>query len=220
MKRSTAWNSKLLAAALVLAVSVSAALAGTPLLCHPFDIGNAKSLPWGGGVSNQVAEYDTRHLVDDTAALLNDAMPVIVRMETIRRAVYYTGRDAGLGEALVDRFRARAKAGETAVSRALALFDYGYLCETMKQASMMKATKAVGAAAGAIDGSSVIEEAIKLRGVDPEMEFAAALVTWWPKTDRHDEHLRIAAAGAAQDPLLAANLTSCFGKTIAELRTH
>ena len=44
-KRSTL-RGALLAAALLFS---SAALAGPPLLCHPFDTAGAASLPWGGG---------------------------------------------------------------------------------------------------------------------------------------------------------------------------
>ena len=49
------------------------------------------------------------------------------------------------------------------------------------------------------------------------MQFAAALVTSWPKNVHHQEHLREAIAGAADDILLATNLSAHFGKSLSEL---
>ena len=93
----------LTAAALVLAVATPA-LAGPPLLCHPFDIGAAKSLPWDGaqGWSKGSADYPLGRLVTDTEAILQPATPVLVRMETLRRAAIYASRDAPC-VTLVDR---------------------------------------------------------------------------------------------------------------------
>src|SRR4026208_1903074 len=72
------------------------ALAGPPLLCHPFDIGNAKSLPWLGEKSWDEGQpgYKLDRLVADTEALLTPSTPVIVRMETLRRAALYARTDA------------------------------------------------------------------------------------------------------------------------------
>ena len=39
------------------------------------------------------------------------------------------------------------------------------------------------------------------------MEFAAAIISVWPKRASYDTHVRNATAGASSDPLLAANLT-------------
>src|SRR2546428_10659923 len=69
----------------------SAVLAGPPLICRPFDIGNAKSLPFQGPDWSAVpASYDVSRLVGDTMALLQPDTPVIVRMETIRRGATYS----------------------------------------------------------------------------------------------------------------------------------
>ena len=58
----------LLAAALLFS---SAAFAGPPLLCHPFDTAGAASLPWGkGGWNSTDRGYDTRRLSADTLRLL------------------------------------------------------------------------------------------------------------------------------------------------------
>src|SRR5688572_26993758 len=72
------------------------AFAGPPLLCHPFDIGTAQSLPWDGASSwfDKNQNYDLGKLADDTVRLLTPTTPVIVRMETLRRAAIYAADDA------------------------------------------------------------------------------------------------------------------------------
>ncbi|MEK6570505.1 MAG: hypothetical protein AABZ61_03985, partial [Bacteroidota bacterium] len=65
------------------------AYAGPPLICHPLNIGNAKSLPSGNGPFETKRDYNRAGLVEETLALLIPDMPVIVRMETLRRATIY-----------------------------------------------------------------------------------------------------------------------------------
>src|SRR5215467_2497445 len=66
------------------------ALAGPVLICKSYEIGAAKSLPWGGSDWRSVKpDYDINRLVEDTMALLTPDTPVLVRMETLRRAVIY-----------------------------------------------------------------------------------------------------------------------------------
>lgn len=139
--------------------------------------------------------------------MLGEHTPVIVRMETIRRAVLYTASDDTVGAQLFERMKSRAM-DESSRAHALALFDFGYMLETMKQA-VRERTRTVAAASGS-DGLAYVLQALKARGNDPEMEFAAAKITVWPKQAQYEEHLRKAAAGADGDPLLAANLRSHF----------
>ena len=63
------------------------AWAGPPLVCHAFDIGGAKSLPWTGDSWNLTGNesYDTKHLAGDTIAILDGDSTVLVHMETLRR---------------------------------------------------------------------------------------------------------------------------------------
>ena len=79
-------NRVLTALALALAVATPA-LAGPPLLCHPFDIGTAKSLPWDGkaGWSQGRADYPIKQLVADTEAIraFNDALASDDRVEVV-----------------------------------------------------------------------------------------------------------------------------------------
>jgi hypothetical protein len=199
------------------------ALAGPPLLCWPYQIGEAKSLPWGGGSWHAArADYDIKRLADDTLALLGPDTPVLVRMETLRRATIYAQKDHRVAAELHARLAARAQ-GKSA---ALALFDLGYLKEAYKQSVHMKEMGRVsrmGVVASDMDGYSLVVRAISLRGHDPEMEFAAALISLSPRKDSHNDHLRRAIAGASEGSLLARNLVSHFsdrGKSFAELRAN
>jgi hypothetical protein len=60
-----------------------------------------------------------------------------------------------------------------------------------------------------------------LHGDDPEMEFAAALITLSGPSEEHRQHTVKAVAGAIADPLLGQNLASRFmgpqGETVSEL---
>src|SRR5262245_65841017 len=67
------------------------ALAGPPFVCHVFDIGTAKSLPWGA-TNNFMAmrdDYDFRRVVAYTQQLLTPSTPTLVTMATLRRAAIY-----------------------------------------------------------------------------------------------------------------------------------
>src|SRR5260370_16783695 len=104
---------------------------------------------------------------------------------------------------------------------ALAAFDLGYLVECYRQASWLRQhtdwLKASGDATGAnlamkIDGYEWVRKAIVLRGSDPQMEFAAALMTTESSRSEHNQHLQNAMAGPKAYSLLARNLASRFPK--------
>ncbi len=215
-----------------LMVLESEALAGPPLLCKPFDIGDARSLAWGGPRWRDVkSDYDTNLLVDETYALLNAETPVIVRMETLRRAAVYSvwslvdhevgykPKDTKIANKLLASLIARSRDAKLmGRAKALALFDAGYLAETFKQAT---AHSSGASLAGDVDGYAMIVKAINLSGRDPEMEFAAAMTTIEPRRGVHREHLQKAFAGASSNSLLARNLANQFGdkeKAVAGLR--
>ena len=133
------------------------ACAGPPLLCFPFDIGSASSLPMGHGNWHATdASYDVSRLVPDTLALLTPATPVIVRMETIRRATLYAAAHPRLAATLLDELRARTAASHPA-DGALATFDYGYLVESYKEAKFL--FKEPLPAIDRIDGYQLVLEA-------------------------------------------------------------
>jgi len=222
-KLSFAWITlSVLAAATIL---VPMAHAGPPLICWPFDIGNAKSLPWGSsGWKAPRADYDLTQLSQDTLALLSPMTPVVVRMETMRRATIYASQNASIAEKLLSALQARATEAEAkGPPDAQAWFDFGYLAESYKQMNVFPASRH---SAPAIDGYGYVQKAIALRGGDPEMEFAAALITMERKSQPGGGHFQKAVAGAVDGSLLAKNLVShcrLLGLTAAnvtELRTQ
>jgi hypothetical protein len=193
------------------------AQAGPPLICHPIEIGQAKSLPWIDWNQKGSGGYDLKNLTRDTVAILDSNVPVLVRMETLRRATIYARQDQQVAKQLLTRLHARAANSDgTGDAEALAWFDAGYLAETYKQwIGKGELNPATG-----LDGYGWVEKAIGLRGRDPEMEFAAALITLNGPERDHLDHARKAMAGAKNDPLLVQNLASDFHRqTVSELLT-
>src|SRR6202049_2611732 len=110
------------------------AQAGPPLICHPIEIGQAKSLPWVEFNHRGSTDYDLKNLSRDTLAILDSNTPVLVRMETLRRATVYARQDQQVAKELLTRVHARG-ANSDAIGHAEALewLDAGYLAETYKQ---------------------------------------------------------------------------------------
>jgi hypothetical protein len=203
--------------AVVLVGFTSYAQAGPPLICHPIEIGQAKSLPWIDWNQKGTGGYDLKNLTRDTLAILDSSAPVLLRMETLRRATIYARQDPQVAKELLTRLQARAaNSTDSGLSEALAWFDVGYLIETYQQ----WIGKAEPNPAAGLDGYAWVKKAVRLRGQDPEMEFAAALITLTGPESDHREHARKAVAGAGNDPLLAQNLASDFhSQTVSELLT-
>jgi hypothetical protein len=217
-----------LATAMLLFANV--AQAGPPLICHAFEIGQAKSLPWISHSWNLSGSenYDTKNLAADTLEILKPDTPVLVRMETLRRATLYARKDPLAAKELLARLHARATSAESAGHPdALAWFDAGYLVETYKQwvgkdlPHMTDGMRMDANPAAGVDGYAMIKKAIALRGDDAEMEFAAALVTLSGPRDEHAQHAQKALAGAKADALLAQNLATHFigpkDETVSEM---
>jgi hypothetical protein len=113
---------------------------------------------------------------------------------------------------------ARVQSNELAVRpNAFAFFDSAYLVETYKQWLGEENRNP----ANALDSSAWLRKAIQLRGDDPQMELAAALITLNGPQAEHREHADRAISGAKHDQLLARNLQSHFrgsqGQTVAEI---
>jgi len=192
----------------------SLAHAGTPLICNPYSIGNARSLPAGDwkGVDPR---YDRTRLVDDTLALLTPETPILVRMETLRRAaiyatgnlrkwqgVSYTSDDRAIALALLDGLRARTTQ-LTEANADLALFDLGFFAETLRQTQLDPA----------LDGYPLLLKVAAARPQDADVQFALALASVYPdRKPDHGAHLQQARAGAKPGTLLAANLQSHFSR--------
>jgi hypothetical protein len=197
----------------------SLAQAGPPLICHTFEIGNARSLPWISHSWNLSGgeNYETKNLVRDTLGILAPETPVLVRMETLRRATLYARKDPLAAKELLARLQARAASAESSGHPdALAWFDVGYLAETYKQwvgknmPHMTDGMRMDPNPAAGLDGYALVKKAIELRGSDPQMEFAAALITLSGPQAEHHEHAQKAIAGAKSDHLLAQNLATHF----------
>lgn len=201
----------MLAALLTLA---SPALAGPPLVCHPINIGSAQSLAWTSTTWNLSGReaYDINHLVPDTLALLAPNAPVLVRMETIRRAVLYSQKSPAIAKELFAAIESRANADQ---KNPRAAFDFGYLIETYRQADLAfrmshTATNAIVNPAAGLDGYAWVKKAINMRGEDPALEFAAALITTENSKQDYQGHVQKARPGATEDPLLAQNIATHF----------
>jgi len=210
-------GSTVLALLAVVALAVPA-VAGPPLLCHPFDIGNARSLPWDGTRAfwQGRADYRLESLVADTDALLTPSTPVIVRMETLRRAALYASADGEVAARLYARFGERLQASQKPGGRPddLALFDFGYLTETYRQIAELDRgvsefrgrAPALRKTIGTTNGYTLIKKALGQPTTDPAMEFAAALMTGRRDDGAYRVHADRARAGASRDALLARNL--------------
>lgn len=222
MKRNYLTYLGIASAILAILLLATAAFAGPVLICKAIDIGSAQSLPWNNPANlNGSSDYDITHLVADTLALLSPNTPVLVRMETFRRATIYSQRDSGAAKELLVKLQQRANAN---TSDALAQFDYGYLAACYQQITWARSSGMTVWGKGSwqnpaadIDGTAVIEKAISLRGDDAEMEFAAALATFdgSDSTRAHRQHLEKAIAGSKGNPLLAQNLAEQFSKILA-----
>jgi len=232
MIRSLRFAIAMVATSLLLA---TVAKAGPPLICHTIEIGQSKSLPWISHNWNLsgVETYDTKNLVRDTLEILAPDTPVLVRMETLRRATLYTRKDPVVAKELLTRLDARATSAESSGHPdALAWFDVGYLAETYKQwigqnlPHMTDGMRMDTNPAAGVDGYALVKKALTLRahsqnGDDPQMEFAAALITLSGPQTEHREHAQKAISGAKTDPFLAQNLATRFlglqTETVAQL---
>jgi hypothetical protein len=74
--------------------------------------------------------------------------------------------------------------------------------------------------AAGVDGYALVKKAIGLRAPDPQMEFAAALITLSGPQEEHRQHALKAIAGAKTDPLLAQNLATHFNGPQSQTMTE
>lgn len=231
MKTRRIVRSLLLVAALGMSLATlrQPVLAGPPLICHPIEIGNAKSLPWAGKDWRDVKrDYAVSRLVADTLALLTPETPTLVRMETLRRATIYAvwaQRDAEVklavknnqvADELLDKLMERTREAVRLNKPAgLPLFDAGYLIACYRQSGH--------AVPNMPDGYAMARKASGFSNNNPEMDFALALLSQHPQQPMHQAHLQKAIASAQEGSLLARNLVKHFGKpgqNLAALRVQ
>ena len=173
----------------VLAVLALALRPSPPLLCNPFDIGSARSLPWDGTRAfwQGRADYRLENLVADTEALLTPSTPVIVRMETLRRAAIYASADGEVAKpALCEARRTAASVAQARRTprrpRALRLRvlrpkTYRQIAELDRGMSEFRGRgPALRKAIGSGDGYALIKKTFGKPTTDPAVEFAAALM--------------------------------------------
>jgi hypothetical protein len=205
------------AAAAVFVMLSGTAEAGPPLICHPFDVGGAVTLPWGpsSGWNAPDRSYDVQRLTADTLRLLTPSTPVLTRMETLRRATIYASQDRKVATALMTALLDRAKATPQTSRDPLPWFDAGYLIESYRQ---MKSAGPWEMLSGvehlwadfrhdprAVEGYGFVRKAIQLAGSNAEMEFAASLMQQGAAAEQHRQR---ASAGAPAGSLLAKNLAN------------
>jgi hypothetical protein len=182
------------------------ALAGPPLICHPFDTAAGASLiAWGKGPgwNSPDQAYQTARLVGDVTTVLSPGAPVLARMENLRRATIYAMRDPLVAGELLKSLMTRAL---STTSDAGAWFDAGYLIEAYKQSTHLRERKGHAWAAVdetiKVDGYGFVKKAMAMAGPSPEMEFAASLMTQGAVAAAH----RARAAAAGPGSLVVQNL--------------
>lgn len=187
------------------------ALAGPPLICHPFEVEGGKLIAWGAGSGWNTPDrsYDIKRLVADTTAILTPDAPILTRMENMRRATIYAMRDPVVAQELLKAVTSRALGTTTDGN---AWFDAGYLIESYKQARMlrekdyplMRSWAAVDETIK-VDGYSWVKKAMAMSAPSAEMEFAASLMT---ERSLASAHRAKAVAAAPKGSVLARNLAS------------
>jgi len=228
-KPKTTFYSALLGGVAALILSGSA-LAGPPLICHPFvTAADAKLLPWVPTDKNWYSPdhgYRVENLTADTLRLLTPDAPVLSRMENLRRATIYASQDARVATELLHALLARAESpAADPRAAALAQFDVGYLVETYRQfghsvdydmlrtehpakpleAFARNASPAEAAKIASLDGRALLREAqAALPALNAEIEFAVSLAS--PDNKTAAVHRGRASAGAPAGSLLARNI--------------
>jgi hypothetical protein len=204
MKQARSWKHVCLAATIGVMTAAFAGsgneVAGPPMICSEIKIGEARTLALDGRGVN---------LVPDTLALLEAKTPVLVRMETLRRALSRGATQPAVLQELLCALQSRVLDQEArGKGDALAWFDAGYIAASWSQLDQERAPE-IGLAEGCV-GYAWLRKALAL-GKDPaEMEFAAALATH-PAMHKgthelYKRHLEKAVAGAAPGSLLEQNV--------------
>ncbi|MFO0837906.1 MAG: hypothetical protein U1D55_05220 [Phycisphaerae bacterium] len=189
-----------------LTLACTTAFAGPPLICQPFNIGNAQTI-----------SEKTRDVVNDTLGALKTADSILARMETLRRATVRLDGDKSRAQQLLSRLAyialdldAGAQESGKPAEAAAAWFQAGYFAAGLQQMGIDIDWKP-GVAEG-IQGYAWVRRALKLAPDNAEMQFAAALMTHPAMSHStaalYEEHLKKAQAGAAEGSLLKQNLAA------------
>jgi hypothetical protein len=191
-------------AALAIGCFLTPARAGSPLMCHQIQIGDVKSLPWGDDVFSPASKYVASNVVEDTLKLLTPDMPVLGRMETMRRAVVYIKQDTARADRLLGSLLTRALDAEVVMDSkvvALSYFDAGYFAATLGQAGIRTS---FGPQIGKHDlhrvpGYAWMVRGYKLDHLNGDMALGLALATADTRLTEHTMFLEQAVKSIAVD---------------------
>jgi hypothetical protein len=173
-----------LAACAALLVMGRSALAGPPLICHPFETGATALLPWGTGKSWNAVDpaYDVANLPRDLDRVLQQQQTLLGRMENLRRAVVYSASHPAVARQVLIAAMTRAATGPR---DHLAWFDAAYLIESYRQAKHARLgnmLSGIGRPATSfrelneLDGDAMLETLMAQQGATPDYAFAHALM--------------------------------------------
>ena len=216
-------------AAAALTAAPAAAVFGPPTVCHPIDIGNATSLPWGSDRFGADPAYDVAKTVDDTLGILRASSDTLVHMETVRRAVVYltplsdsgAAKPAAWREQEIARLLAGlqadvAKSEESkapAAELGLREFDIGYVQAVLWQSERHGGSSARAELAKEFEGW--LTKAAARRPDDGALHLGVALATFdgcGKESSICSTHLERAVALATDpDGLLRRNLMKTMG---------
>jgi hypothetical protein len=183
MIKSRKWMA-LVACTALLAIARTA-VAGPPLICHPFETGTTGLLPWGDGTGWRSPDpgYDRGRLSTDLLPLLTADAPLLGRMENLRRATVYVMGEPRLATDLLNVLITRAAAQGPA--NRLAWFDAAYLIESYRQAeqaregALLAGTKKPATMyreLNRLDGYAMLETLAAREGQSAEIEFVRGLM--------------------------------------------
>jgi F0F1-type ATP synthase membrane subunit c/vacuolar-type H+-ATPase subunit K len=192
-------------------------------LMFQFDIGDARSLPWGDDWSHEQPEYQLAGLIADTEALLTPSTPIVVRLETLRRAVLYASRDRLIAHRLLMTFRERAKKNHLSVQpEPIAYLDEAFVNDLLWQVGehsnepLTSRSREVRGLVRQADGYNHLQKGLALHPRDPAYQFGAALLAGVTGlgSAAFGRHASQAIAAAADDPLLARNLDRIYANRV------
>ena len=205
-------------------------LAGPPIMCHPLDIGDAKSLPFGKDAFATARGYNAKRVVEETLGILKTADSPLVRMETLRRATVYLHEDRDAATELLAKLAwiaLDADASGKTEWAATAWFDAGFAAACYDQMGVDLDWNP-GVADG-IRGYAWMRQALAMAPDDRKsaFEFAAALMTTPAMNpdaaDEYRRHVYAAATGAEKDSLLEKNLATHlahWGESLEKVRAE
>lgn len=205
------------------AAAPALALFGPALLCHPFDIGELPSLPFGRAAFETDPTLKREQVLAATLLLLDSSDHSLQHMETMRRAVItlVEGRDdraAGLSEGLLVALEARHEravsghaANPTAArSRQLALasLDLAYAIEALQQLGQDRRPS--------VRAWQLVQQALAADPDDGALHLAVSLIA---HAQGRNKQLFVALAGALErapdeQSLLCRNLCRTLGANL------